>query len=159
MDGLEICYLADHPEHLLELAQWQFEEWDSILGESLEARITKLKTHLNRDKLPIAWVALANGQLLGSAALRLHDLEGREDLSPWLGGVIVGPQFRRQGIGAALCAVVEEKARSLGTETLYLFTLDKEALYSRLGWKSLEPCVWRGFSVQIMFKQLRAAGS
>lgn len=82
MDGLEICYLADHPEHLLELAQWQFEEWDSILGESFEARITKLKTHLNRDKLPIAWVALANGQLLGSAALRLHDLDGREDLSP-----------------------------------------------------------------------------
>ena len=66
---------------------------------------------MNRDQLPIAWVAHANGQLLGTAALRVHDLEGREDLTPWLGGVFVGSQFRRRGIGAALCATVEEAAR------------------------------------------------
>lgn len=54
---------------------------------------------MNRDALPIAWIAHANGQLLGTAALRVHDLEGREDLTPWLGGVFVGTHFRRQGIG------------------------------------------------------------
>ena len=157
MPEFHIGYLADHQEYIPQLAQWQFEEWDSILGESLEARFTKLKTHLNRDKLPIAWVAHANGQLLGSAALRLHDLEGREDLGPWLGGVFVGPRFRRQGIGAALCAAVEEHAQSLGIPTLYLFTLDKQSWYSRLGWKLLEPCLWRGLNVDIMCKQLRRA--
>jgi hypothetical protein len=30
---------------------------------------------MNRDQLPIAWVAHANGQLLGTAALRFHDFE------------------------------------------------------------------------------------
>jgi GNAT superfamily N-acetyltransferase len=154
MSAVRIDYLADHPEHLPPLAEWQFEEWDSILGQSLESRITKLKTHFNRDKLPIAWVAHADGQLLGSAALRLHDLDGREDLGPWLGGVIVGAQFRRQGIGAALCATVEEKARSIGIETLYLFTFDKQAWYSGMGWRLLERCVWRGFTVDVMFKRL-----
>ena len=70
-----------------ELARWLFEQWDSILGEKTpEARIKKLNAHMNRDQLPIAWVAHANGQLLGTAALRAHDLEGREDLTPWLGG-------------------------------------------------------------------------
>ena len=155
MRGVHISYLADHPEHLPQLAQWQFEEWDSVLGDSFEARVTKLETHMSRDELPIAWIAYANEQLLGSAALRAHDLEGREDLGPWLGGVIVGSQFRRQGIGAALCATVEQKARSLGIDTLYLFTFDKQAWYSRLGWSLLEPCVWRGFTVDIMCKQLR----
>src|ERR1051325_1566525 len=145
MHGVQISYLIDHPEHVRQLAQWQFEEWDSILGEkTLEPRIEKLKRHMNRDKLPIAWVAHANGELLGSAALRVHDIEGREDLTPWLGGVIVGSQFRRQGIGAALCAIVEEHARSLGIQTLHLFTLDKQAWYSRLGWKVFGPCVWHG---------------
>jgi N-acetylglutamate synthase-like GNAT family acetyltransferase len=138
-----------------QLAQWQFEEWDSIVGEKMKARIKKLNTHLNRDQLPIAWVAHANGQLLGSAALRVHDLERREDLTPWLGGVFVGQEFRRQGIGAALCATVENEARSRGIHTLYLFTLDKQAWYSRLGWTVLGPCVWHQRPGDIMSKPLR----
>src|SRR5436305_15256329 len=135
MRGVQISYLIEHPEYVPQLAQWLFEQWDSILGEGTpEARIKKLKTHLNRDKLPIAWVAHANRQLLGTAALRVHDLEGREDLTPWLGGVFVGSHFRRQGIGAVLCATLEDQARSRGIHTLYLFTLDNQAWDSRLGW-------------------------
>jgi hypothetical protein len=103
MRGVQISYLIDHAEFIPQLALWLFEQWDSILGEKTpEARIKKLQAHLNRDKLPIAWVAHANGQLLGTAALRLHDLEGREDLTPWLGGVFVGSDFRRRGIGATV---------------------------------------------------------
>src|SRR6476660_5593079 len=127
MRGFQISYLIEHPEYIPELAQWMFEQWGSTLGEETpDARIKKLHAHLNRDKLPIAWVAHANDQLLGTAALRVHDLEGREDLTPWLGGVFVGARFRRQGVGAALCAAVEDDARSRAIHTLYLFTLDKQ---------------------------------
>jgi N-acetylglutamate synthase-like GNAT family acetyltransferase len=112
---------------------------------------------LNRDKLPIAWVAHANGRLLGTAALRVHDLEGREDLAPWLGGVFVGSHFRNRGVGAALCATVEHAARLRGIQTLYLFTLDKQAWFSRLGWTVLGPCVWQQLPGDIMCKQLQTA--
>jgi GNAT superfamily N-acetyltransferase len=155
MRGVQISYLIEHPEYIPLLAQWLFEHWGSILGEETpETRIKKLKTHMNRDKLPIAWVAHANGQLLGTAALRVHDLEGREDLTPWLGGVFVGSNFRRQGIGAALCAAVEDGARSRAIHTLYLFTLDRQAWYSRLGWTVLGPCVWQRRPGDIMCKPL-----
>lgn len=98
MRGVQISYLIEHPEYIPQLAQWLFEQWDSILGEKTpEARIKKLKTHMNRDKLPIAWVAHTNGQLLGTAALRVGDLEGREDLTPWLGGVICRLTFSSSG--------------------------------------------------------------
>src|SRR5437763_15458318 len=128
MRGVQINYLIEHPEYISQLAQWLFEQWGSILGEETpETRIKKLKTHMNRDKLPIAWVAHANGQVLGTAALRVHDLEGREDLTPWLGGVFVGSHFRRQGIGSALCTTVEDKPRSPAMRPLYLFPLDKQA--------------------------------
>jgi GNAT superfamily N-acetyltransferase len=156
MRGVQISYLIEHPEYVPQLAQWLFEEWDSILGERmLEARIKKLNAHMNRDKLPIAWVAHENGQPLGTAAFRVHDLEGREDLTPWLGGVFVASQFRRRGIGTALCATVEDAARSRGIQILYLFTLDKQAWYSRLGWTLLAPCVWHGRAADIMHKELR----
>src|SRR5437016_6707791 len=158
MGGVQISYLIEHPGYIPELAQWLFEQWDSILGEgNPDARIKKLKAHMNRDKLPIAWVAHANGQLLGTAALRVHDLEGREDLTPWLGGVFVGSDFRRRGIGGTLCAAVEDAARSRGIQTLYLFTLDKQAWYLRLGWTELCPCVWHERPGEIMCKQLQTA--
>src|SRR5437899_11847508 len=140
MRGVRISYLIEHPEYIPQLAQWLFEQWDSILGEKTpETRIRKLQAHMNRDKLPIAWVAHANGQLLGTAALRVHDLEGREDLTPWRGGVFVGSNFRRRGIGAALCATVEDAAGSREIQTLYLFTLDKQAVYPRLALTLLGP--------------------
>src|ERR1043166_3753608 len=156
MHGVEISYLIEYPEYIPQLAQWLFEEWDSILGENtVEVRIKKLNAHLNRDQLPIAWVAHANGKVLGTAALRVHDLEGREELTPWLGGGFVGPPFRRQGIGAELFALVEDEGRARAIETLYLFTLDKQAWYSRLGWSMLAPCVWHERPGSIMRKQLQ----
>lgn len=155
MRDLRIAYLIDHPEYAPQLAQWLFKQWDEILGEKTpEIRIRKLKAHMNRDQLPIAWVAHANGQLLGTAALRVHDLEGREDLTPWLGGVFVGSQFRRRGIGAVLCATVEQVATLRGIQTLYLFTLDKQDWYSRQGWTALTPCVWHERAGEIMSKKL-----
>ena len=158
MSGVQISYLADFPQYIPQLAQWLFEEWDSILGEKmLETRINKLNAHMNRDQLPIAWVAHANGQVLGTAALRVHDLEGREDLTPWLGGVFVGSEFRRGGIGAALCGTVEKAAQSRGTQTLYLFTLDKQTWYSRQGWAFFAPCVWHERRGDIMSKRLQIA--
>jgi GNAT superfamily N-acetyltransferase len=158
MRGVRISYLIEHPEYIPQLAQWLFEQWDSILGEKTsEARIKKLKAHMNRDELPIAWVAHASGQLLGTAALRVHDLDGCEDLTPWLGGVFVVSHFRRRGIGAALCATVEDEARSRGIQTLYLFTLDKQPWYSRLGWTVFGPCIWHQRPGDIMCKQLQTA--
>ena len=156
MARVRISYLIDHPEYILPLAQWLFEEWDAILGEKTpETRLKKLNAHMNRDQLPIAWVAHANGQLLGTASLRVHDLEGHEDLTPWLGGVFVASPFRRRGIGAALCATVEDAARTRAVQTLYLFTLDKQAWYLRLGWKVLGPCVWHQRPGDIMCKRLQ----
>ena len=158
MRGVRISYLIEYPEYIPQLAQWLFEQWDTILGETTpHARIEKLKAHMNRDELPIAWVAHANGELFGTAALRVHDLEGREDLTPWLSGVFVGSDFRRCGIGAALCATVEDEARARGIQTLYLFTLDKQPWYSRLGWTVLSPCVWHDRPGHIMHKQLQTA--
>src|SRR5438132_11788951 len=127
MRGVRISYLIEHPEYIPQLAQWLFERWDTILGEKTpEARIEKLKAHMNRDELPIAWVAHANGQLFGTAALRVHDLEGREDLTPWLGGVFVGSAFRRRGIGAGLCATGEDEGRCRKLQTLSLFSIDTQ---------------------------------
>src|ERR1051326_5517997 len=64
--------------------------------------------------------------------------------------------FVGEVLGEALCAAVEDAARERGTQTLYLFTLDKHAWYSRLGWTMLGPCVWHDRSGDIMCKRLQS---
>src|ERR1041384_2478075 len=153
---VQISYLADRPEFIETLAPWVCEHWRPIVAEeTLATRVAKFRAHLNRSALPIAWVAHVDSQVLGTAALRAHDLPGRDDLTPWLGGMFVAPQFRGRGIGTALCKVVEEKAKDfVEGRTLYLFTLDKQAWYTHLGWKTSDPCVWRGRAGHIMLKKI-----
>jgi N-acetylglutamate synthase-like GNAT family acetyltransferase len=129
---------------------------DFIRGEKTpETRIEELREHMNRDKLSIACVAHGNGQLLETAALRLDGPEGCEELTPWLSGVFIDSHSRRWGIGAALCAHVEDEARSREIQALYPFTLDKQAWFSCMGWTMLGPCLWRERPGNIMCKQLQ----
>jgi predicted N-acetyltransferase YhbS len=150
---MEIAYLADHPEFIADLAPGIAAHWRYVLkDETVERRVEKLRGHLSKGALPVAWVAHEGGEVLGTAALRAHDLEGREDLTPWLAGVFVRPEHRGRGVASALCRAVEEGAWALGFGTLYLFTVDRHSLYARLGWRPLGPAVWRGLPSEIMVK-------
>lgn len=156
MEKVEISYLADHPEFIKILAPWICEHWTQLLiDETIDSRVVKLRKHLNKETLPIALVAHSGKEVYGTAALRINDLPGREDLTPWLGGVFVGEPFRCNGIGERLCIAVEEKAKSLFlNKPLYLFTLDKQVWYQKLGWSMYEPCNWCGHKGDILVKHL-----
>jgi N-acetylglutamate synthase-like GNAT family acetyltransferase len=152
---MKISFLADHPEFIETLAPLVAEHWRPILTqETMASRAAKFRAHLNYSTLPIAWVAHSGSQVFGTAALRVHDLPDRDNLTPWLGGVYVVPEFRNRGVGTALCSAVEEKAKELGISTLYLFTLDKQVWYGNLGWSMFEPCTWCGRAGDIMSKEL-----
>jgi GNAT superfamily N-acetyltransferase len=149
-----IDYLANHPEFIPTLAGETLDYYRSILrDETFESRCAKLRSHMNKDRLPIMLIAYANDQVFGMAALREHDLEGHEDLTPWLGGVFVRSQYRRHGIGSALCRAIEEKAWLMDFGVLYLFTIDQQRLYTRLGWQHLQASFWRGCPIDIMMKR------
>lgn len=151
---MNIDYLAHHPDFIPTLAQETLEHYRDILrDETIESRCAKLRSHLHTDSLPLALVAFADGELFGVGALREHDLPGHEELTPWLGGVFVRPRHRRHGIGSALCRALEEKAWLMGFPVLYLFTLDQQRLYTRLGWQHVQPSFWLGHPVDIMMKR------
>jgi len=155
---MKISYLADVPDLASQLVPGLLEHWRPLVpDDTAEARLDRFRAHMNRDVLPIAWLAHEDGRALGTASLRVTDLPGREDLAPWLGGVYVAPPFRGRGVASALCRVVEERAAALGHRRLYLFTLDRQRLYQRLGWRLLDRAEWRGREADIMSKPLDAA--
>lgn len=159
INNVTIGYLKNHPEFIDPLARYITEHWQPILKhDSVEARKIKLRAHLNFDKFPIAWVAFSKATVFGTAALRVHDLETHQHLTPWLGGVFVLPEFRNRGIGSQLCKAVELHAKhKFNIQKLFLFTLDQQAMYSRLGWKLMEHCAWHDRPGVIMEKDLKTA--
>ena len=154
---MQISYLADQPQFIDTLARWTCEFWQPYThSESIEDRIGRFRNHLNRITLPVAWVAHDRAEVYGVASLREHDLPGREDLSPWLGGVFVGENYRGRGIGKALCRMVERQFHATyGDGPLYLFTLDAQQWYRGQGWELYGPCTWYGHAGDILRKEVR----
>lgn len=137
------------------LALWHHDEWGYLHpGDTAEKRATRMEEHLGKKQIPTTFVAVTDGKPVGSASLVDYDMEGREDLTPWLASVYVIPEYRRHGIASALVRRVEEEAGELAVTTLYLFTWDQERLYARLDWSVLERTVYKGEEIVIMSKKI-----
>lgn len=81
------------------------------------------------------FVLFDNGQPAGTAGVVRTDLETRLDLTPWLAGLFIEPAFRNRGHATALIRQVEDFARFANVSVLWLYTLNAENLYARLGWQ------------------------
>lgn len=154
---MRIAYLADHPSYLPELARLHFQEWGAYRpNDTLEARTERLRSSCGRGGVPTAVVGMIGTALCGSALLLAQDMDTRPDLTPWLAGVFVKPEFRHRGLGAALTRRIMEEAGALDAPKLYLYTRTAESLYASLGWSVVERCDYRGAPAVIMAVQLRA---
>ena len=154
---MKIDYLAEHLEFIPVLAKWHQEQWSHLNpSRSIADRIKELEQSASKNQVPITFVAISGGVLLGSASLVEHDMDSREDLSPWLASVYVAPPNREQGVGSSLVKYVVDEAQNLNIETLYLFTPDQQQFYARLGWSTLEHIEYRGEKETIMCLQLRS---
>ena len=69
---MTVEYLADHPEAVSILAEWQHAEWGHTRpGDTVEKRATRLRNFSNRDRIPLTIVALEGTEILGGASLSL----------------------------------------------------------------------------------------
>jgi GNAT superfamily N-acetyltransferase len=148
---MNIALLAEFPDAIHTVARWHWNEWGNLNPNgSFELTLAKTSMRVNQDRVPLAYIALKGEVPVGTASLVAYDMEGREDLSPWLAGVYVHPDYRNQGVASNLVTRVCEKARSLGFSELYLYTNTAFKLYSKLGWIESGEEHYRGRVVKIM---------
>ncbi len=165
MTSLEIRldYLANHPELVDELARLSWKEWQEVYqqrDQTLEDSLKNYRERMNTDRLPLTFVALHGGppsrgygaasELVGMVSLKFHDMDTRPDLDPWLGGLLVLPNWRNRGVGTMLMHRATEEARRLNVPLLYLWTHSAEALYHKLGWKVVERSDYCGKEAVVM---------
>ncbi len=152
---MKLAYLIDHPEFFPLVAQWNWDEWHTLLVERSATEFEEwLRTNVRRNAIPTTLLALEEGQPIGTVSVLDLDLELSDDLSPWLASLYVAPAHRGKGLGRALVQAAIDEASHLGFRKLYLYTPGQEEFYTALGWKRVETIRYRSRSITIMRRSL-----
>lgn len=143
MDKLKIEFLADHPEALPVLIELFESEWEPYYGPAgLGDAETDIKNSDSRTELPIALVAIFDGNICGTAALKMESVKTYPDFFPWLAALLVAPAYREQGIGEQLVIAIENLAKRLGYKKIYVGTGEKSgmsvATLNKRHWKFID---------------------
>jgi GNAT superfamily N-acetyltransferase len=157
--NLQICRLTDHPEWISGLASQFHAQWGSYYPhDPLELWEQRLHDSIRPQGLGACFVGVLEELPIAAAKLVKYDMQGREDLRPWLSGVWVHPNFRGKGIGPHLVAAVEDEAHRLAYRRLFLWTPDRNHFYGRLGWQEQQRTRYLGVEAIIMRKDLDSLG-
>ena len=120
------------------------------------------KQEAGRNQLPITLVAIdPAGDALGAVALGRTD-DGlsnseRRERSPWLVGMVVRSDVRRQGIGTLLVMALERLAADHGYSQVWVATGgDAVGFYRACGWADEESLILAstGLGATVLTKQV-----
>jgi GNAT superfamily N-acetyltransferase len=137
------------------VANWLYKQWGKTNPAlTLEGTHQAVMGRLQRDKLPLCLVAFLSERPVGTASLRIREVEIRPQFQSWLGNLYVVPEKRSQGIGVCLIERAVAEARRVGIRELYLYTRGEGSLYASLGWKIIEALTYRGRQATIMKYEL-----
>jgi len=155
MPRIEIFVLRPSSAEISTCAKWRVEAFGDVLETGVEAEKKSLEAFTSDQNGQAALVARLDGVLAGTCLLARSELEPCHPVSPWLAGLYVVPEHRRQGIGKALVKSIEHQARQRGNRRLYLYTDSAtHYYYERLGWSGVDQVDWRGFSTTLMAREL-----
>ena len=156
---MHIEKLNKYPELIPTVVKWWFDEWSHLNPSpenTLEAAIVSLQNKIENNDFPHILLAFKNGQAVGVASLKLHELrEHFPDIPHWLGSVYVEEPARGAGVASKLIEEIERVAVRMNISTLHLATEQLDGgLYKRLGWQPVSEVVDRGDVVLVMRKRL-----
>lgn len=150
---MRIAHLQEYPRYLPVLADLCGGEWAHLYaGWNHTNALEEFSATRLDGQLPITLIALEGEELLGTVSLILHDLPGREDLSPWLASLIVLPERRGKQVATFLVSEAEKILQKLEIPAAYLFTETANGLFGRLGWQVFDQADANGHIVTIFQK-------
>ena len=153
MTSIKTFIVEPRTPELAICARWRASAF-SVLKASFEQELRSLELFASDQSHGVALVAKADGEPVGTCLLVESEIEPDHDVSPWLAGLFVVPEYRRKGAGAALVRAIEDQARQRELSRVYLYTTDAVGFYKRLGWKVMDRTNWQGFDTALMVRDL-----
>lgn len=155
---VSFSFLSEYTELAEMLGREIYREWESmyrVQGKTESDVVATVKSRAVDNEIPLTMIAHENGALCGSVTLKVNEGDEFPELTPWLAGVFVLPQFRGKGIGRSLVTFAEMVAsEKFGVRKLYLYTSTAAGLYSALGYCVFAQAEKDGKVVEYMEKEL-----
>lgn len=142
--NLRVESLADHSELLEQVGLLRWKEWAYGAQDPAPFIEVTAKEAGRSGQLPMTLVAIdAAGGVVGAAGLDRIDDElsaaERADRTPWIVGIVVRAENRRQGVGRQLLESLQDAAASLRHPRAWVATGDEAVgFYQRCGWAAVE---------------------
>jgi len=131
--SITVSLLADSFAAAEAVAHMRWREWGH--APEPEDPAWWFETTINeagRDTLPVTFVA--HGEVLGAVGLDTYDLDERRDTSPWVTGMIVRQDRRREGVGRALMEELERWAAENRIAEAWVGTDSALTFYQQCEW-------------------------
>src|SRR5262249_42594484 len=107
--------LRFHADWISTIARWHFDQWGTLTrAQTFEGYVELLEAAAAGSGVPSVLVAFRDSILLGSVSLVACDMSIRPSLTPWLAMLFIAPEYRNQGIGAALVHAAQGRTQALG---------------------------------------------
>ncbi|WOX06855.1 GNAT family N-acetyltransferase [Microbulbifer pacificus] len=156
---MQIIDLSEMPQAIETLARWHYSEWQHLYPGETQGDFEKdLRASMAVNVIPSTFVAVDKGNVIGSISLLERDMDISESWTPWLANLFVHQDYRQQGVGKQLIEYLTRFCSVNSINHLYLFTPDSRSYYQTLGWALLRHQVYKGEQVDIMVRELSAAG-
>ena len=153
MTSIKTFIVEPRTPELAICARWRASAF-SVLKASFEQELRSLELFASDQSHGVALVAKADGEPVGTCLLVESEIEPDHDVSPWLAGLFVVPEYRGKGVGAASVRAIEDQARQRELSRVYLYTTHAVGFYKRLGWKVMDRTNWQGFDTALMVRDL-----
>jgi GNAT superfamily N-acetyltransferase len=141
---LRVESLGDHPELLEQVGLLRWKEWAFGAHDPAPFIEVTAKEAGPSGQLPMTLVAIdVDGSAVGAAGLvwaddALGEAE-RAGRTPWIVGMVVRAESRKQGAGRQLLESLQEVAASLGHARTWVATGDYAVgFYQRCGWAAVQ---------------------
>jgi len=153
---IEFDYLANHPEAIETISAWYENEWGYLRDYTgLPPYRLRLPDYLNVAKIPLMIVAIRKGNCIGTAQLKLREMDIYPQFEYWLGGVYVEKKYRGNNLASDIVNRITQTAKQFNISKLYLQTEKLDGgLYLKLGWQPLETVEYMGRKVLVMVKDI-----
>lgn len=128
----ELCFVGEtQGQTRMTIRAAHQNDWQAVAALLAEASLPA--DDLTSSSFPMFAVYERTGGVLGAVALEVRDPE-----NGMVRSLVVAEELRGTGIGRALVADVEARARSLGLRTLHLLTDSAESFFTKLGYQRVE---------------------
>ncbi len=137
---IRIDNLNNYPQYIDTVVNWLYSEWGNNNYKYWDSWV---RSSLNNTDIPQTFVVFIDEKMVGTYSLWRCDLQSRQDLFPWFGGLFVSPDYRgKEYCGVKLGIMLQQHAldilKKYNYKKVYLFTDRDPKYYITNGWQIID---------------------